>query len=157
MKITLTTQSNLQIQCNPYQITTGIFHRTRTKNFTTCMETQKTPNCLIDLWVCWAPKRWKLNSQMKGCSNTKPGFLSSSLPPSFPSFLSFSLSLSFSFLNLFYSSIVNLQCCVNFCCTAKWDIYMCIYIYICVYIYIYTHTHTHTHTYIHILYHILFY
>ena len=26
-----TTQSNLQIQCNPYQITNGIFHRTRTK------------------------------------------------------------------------------------------------------------------------------
>ena len=39
-----TTQSNLQIQCNPYQITNGIFHRTRTKNFTICMETQKTPN-----------------------------------------------------------------------------------------------------------------
>ena len=37
-------QSNLQIQCNPYQIITGIFHRTRTKNFTMCMETQKTPN-----------------------------------------------------------------------------------------------------------------
>ena len=39
-----TTQSNLQIQCNPYQTTTGIFHWTRTKNFTICMETQKTPN-----------------------------------------------------------------------------------------------------------------
>ena len=39
-----TTQSNLQIQCNPYQTITGIFHRTRTKNFTICMETQKTPN-----------------------------------------------------------------------------------------------------------------
>jgi len=26
-----TTQGNLQIQCNPYQITNGIFHRTRTK------------------------------------------------------------------------------------------------------------------------------
>ena len=26
-----TTQSNLQIQCNPYQITNGIFHRTRQK------------------------------------------------------------------------------------------------------------------------------
>ena len=35
------TQNNLQIQCNPYQTTTGIFHRTRTKNFTICMETQK--------------------------------------------------------------------------------------------------------------------
>ena len=30
-----TTQSNLQIQCNPYQTTNGIFHRIRTKNFTT--------------------------------------------------------------------------------------------------------------------------
>ena len=39
-----TTKSNLQIQCNPYQTTKGIFHRTRTKNFTICMETQKTPN-----------------------------------------------------------------------------------------------------------------
>ena len=26
-----TTQSNLKTQCNPYQTTTGIFHRTRTK------------------------------------------------------------------------------------------------------------------------------
>ena len=28
-----TTQSNLQIQYNPYQITNGIFHRARTNNF----------------------------------------------------------------------------------------------------------------------------
>ena len=33
----------LQIQCNPYQITNDIFHRTGTKNFTSHMETQKTP------------------------------------------------------------------------------------------------------------------
>ena len=39
-----TTQSNLQIQCDPYQITYGIFHRTITKNFTIHMEAQKTPN-----------------------------------------------------------------------------------------------------------------
>ena len=38
-----TTQSNLQIQCNPCQITNGIFYRTRTK-LKVCMETQKTPN-----------------------------------------------------------------------------------------------------------------
>ena len=37
-----TTQSNLQIQCNPYQATSHIFHRTRTNNFTICMKTQKT-------------------------------------------------------------------------------------------------------------------
>ena len=39
-----TTQSNLQIQCNPHETTNGIFHRTRTKNFTVCIETQKTLN-----------------------------------------------------------------------------------------------------------------
>ena len=39
-----TTKSNLQIQCDPYQITSGIFHRTRAINFTILMETQKTPN-----------------------------------------------------------------------------------------------------------------
>ena len=44
-----TTQSNLQIQCNHYQTTKGIFHRTRTKNFTICMETQKTPNSQSNL------------------------------------------------------------------------------------------------------------
>ena len=37
-------KQNLQIQCDPYQITKGIFHKTRTKNFTIHMETQKTPN-----------------------------------------------------------------------------------------------------------------
>ena len=39
-----TTKRNPQIQCDPYQITNGIFHRTRTKNFTIHMETQKTLN-----------------------------------------------------------------------------------------------------------------
>ena len=39
-----TTQSNLQFQCKPYQTTNDIFHRTRIKNFTICLETQKTPN-----------------------------------------------------------------------------------------------------------------
>ena len=39
-----TTQSNLQIQCNPYQIINGIFYGTRTKNLKICMETQKRPN-----------------------------------------------------------------------------------------------------------------
>ena len=36
------TKCHLQIQCNTYQITNGIFHRTRTKIFTIHMETQKT-------------------------------------------------------------------------------------------------------------------
>ena len=44
-----TTQSNLQIQCNPYQTTSDIFHRTRTNNFTICMEIQKTSNSQSNL------------------------------------------------------------------------------------------------------------
>ena len=36
-----TTQSNLQIQCNPYQATSSIFHRTRTNSFKICREMQK--------------------------------------------------------------------------------------------------------------------
>ena len=39
-----TTKRNLQIQYDPYQITNGIFHRTRAKCFTIHMETQKIPN-----------------------------------------------------------------------------------------------------------------
>ena len=37
-----TPQNNLQIQCNPYKTTNGIFQRTRTNNFKICMEIQKT-------------------------------------------------------------------------------------------------------------------
>ena len=36
-----TTKCNLQTQCNPYQITNGIFYRNRTKIFTIHRETQK--------------------------------------------------------------------------------------------------------------------
>ena len=42
-----TTQSNLQIQCNPYQATNSILHRDRTNNFTICMEIQKKKKPLI--------------------------------------------------------------------------------------------------------------
>ena len=44
-----TTQSNLQIQCNPYQATNNILLRARTSNFTICMEKQKTSNSQSDL------------------------------------------------------------------------------------------------------------
>ena len=36
------TQNNLQIQCYPYQITNGIFHRTRTENTIIFIERQNT-------------------------------------------------------------------------------------------------------------------
>ena len=36
-----TTQNNLQIKCNPYQATNGIFHEAKTNNFTICVEMQK--------------------------------------------------------------------------------------------------------------------
>ena len=56
------TQSNLQVQCNPYQTTNGIFHRTRTKDFTICMETQKTLNSQSN------PKKekWSWRNQASG-------------------------------------------------------------------------------------------
>ena len=38
-----TTKCNLQSQCNPYQITNGIFHRTRTKKFHNSYENTKYP------------------------------------------------------------------------------------------------------------------
>ena len=56
----VTTQSNLQIQCNPYQATNGIFHRTRTNYFTICMETQKTSNSNLEKeeWNCRNQPAW---------------------------------------------------------------------------------------------------
>ena len=53
------TQSNLQIQCNPYQITNGIFYRTRTKNLKICMETQKTLNSQSN----FEGKKWSWRNQ----------------------------------------------------------------------------------------------
>ena len=48
--VKMTTQSNLQIKCNPYQITNGIFYGTKTKNLKICVETQKTLNsqCVLE-------------------------------------------------------------------------------------------------------------
>ena len=48
------TQSYLQIQYNPYQTTNGIFHRTKTKEFTICMEAQRTvndQNCFLEGYI----------------------------------------------------------------------------------------------------------
>ena len=53
------TQGQLQTQHNPYQITTGIFFRSRTKYFQICMETQKTPNSQRKLEkVKWSWRLW---------------------------------------------------------------------------------------------------
>ena len=57
-----TPQSNLQIQCNPYQTTNVICHRTRTKYLTICMETQKTPNSKSNL----EKEKWSWRSQSPG-------------------------------------------------------------------------------------------
>ena len=54
-----TTQSDLQIQCNLYQATSGIFHRARTNNFTICMEIQKTLNSQSNL----EKEEWKWRNQ----------------------------------------------------------------------------------------------
>ena len=39
-----TTKCSLEIQCDLYQITNGVFHKTRTKNFTIRMEVQENPD-----------------------------------------------------------------------------------------------------------------
>ena len=53
-----TTQNNRYIQWNPYQATNVIFHRTRTNNFTLCMEIQSNLNSQISL-----EKEWKWRNQ----------------------------------------------------------------------------------------------
>ena len=57
-----TTQSNLQIQCNPYQATNGILHRARTNNFTICMELQETSNSQCNL----EKEEWNQRTQPAG-------------------------------------------------------------------------------------------
>ena len=54
-----TTKCNLQIQCDPYQITNDIFQRNRTKNFTIHTETQKTSNSQRSL-----AKEWNWRNQL---------------------------------------------------------------------------------------------
>ena len=67
-----TTQSNVQIQCNPYQTSSGIFHRTRIKSFTICMETQKIPNSQSNLekekWS-WRNQAPRLQTILQSYSN----------------------------------------------------------------------------------------
>ena len=50
VKMTILLKVTFQgIQCNSYQVTNCIFQRPRTKNFTICMKTQKTPNSQSNL------------------------------------------------------------------------------------------------------------
>ena len=55
-----TTQSNLQTQCNPYQATSDIFHRTKTNHFKICMEIQKTSNSQSNL----EKEEWNWRNQL---------------------------------------------------------------------------------------------
>ena len=43
LKNDYTAKCNLEIQCDPYQITNSIFHRSRTKNFTILYGNTKDP------------------------------------------------------------------------------------------------------------------
>ena len=54
-----TAKGNLQIQCNPYQITNNFLHRSRTKYFKICMETQKTQNIYSNLMK----EKWNMRNQ----------------------------------------------------------------------------------------------
>ena len=64
------TQSNPWIQCNPYQATNGIFHRTN--NFTVCIETQKILNSQSNLekeeWN-WRNQPALLQTILQSCSH----------------------------------------------------------------------------------------
>ena len=56
-----TTKFNLQIQCDPCQITNGSFHRTRTNYFTIHMETQKILNTQNSL----EKEEWSWRNQLQ--------------------------------------------------------------------------------------------
>ena len=62
-RVLITTQGNLQIQCNPYQITNGIFHKTRTKHLKMCMETQKTLNSKSNTEENKQTNKWSWRNQ----------------------------------------------------------------------------------------------
>ena len=86
-----TTQSNLQIKCNPYQATNGIFHRARTNNFTVCMEIQKTSSSQSNLekeeWNWRNPTAFRLSPlclwYWRYFKNNKPLFFQADNPPSY--------------------------------------------------------------------------
>ena len=64
-----TTQSNLQIQCKPYQTSNGIFHKTRKKKITICMKTQRTSNSQSNLEK--EKQRWEKSTFLTSDYTTK--------------------------------------------------------------------------------------
>ena len=54
-----TTESNLQIQCNPCKTTSSTFHSARINNFTICMEIQKILNSQSNL----EKEKWNRRNQ----------------------------------------------------------------------------------------------
>lgn len=52
-------QGNLQIQCNIYQITKGIFYRTKTKDLKICVKTKNTLNSRSNL----EKEKWSWRNQ----------------------------------------------------------------------------------------------
>ena len=58
-----TIQSNLQIQCNPYQATNSILQRTRTNNITICMEIQKKKKTTSNSQSNLEKEEWNRKSQ----------------------------------------------------------------------------------------------
>ena len=60
-----TTKCNLQVQCDPYQTTSGIFQQDQNENFAVHMETQKTPSNQRNL----EKKRMKLEESIFLTSN----------------------------------------------------------------------------------------
>ena len=59
VKMSILPQSNLQIECNPYQATSGIFHRARTNNFT------MSP-CLFNLYAEYIMRNAGLDETQAG-------------------------------------------------------------------------------------------
>ena len=61
----------MQVHCNPYQTTNGIFHRTGTKIFTIHMETQKNPNRQSSL----EKKGWSWRNQPSWLQNILQSYI----------------------------------------------------------------------------------
>ena len=74
----VTTQSNLWIQCNPYQNSYGIVHRTRPNNSKICLEPQKVlksqKNFEQKEWN-WQYHALRFQTKLQNYSSTKNNIL----------------------------------------------------------------------------------